>query len=390
MAKELKGGTCGSNMSEEALLLEQEGEEHDVLPFRLRNINPFFEFSSIHELGKSIDKIQIELKFQSMLAYREWKKEHWLTLGIGALAFILGSISPEILSGGDAQKYGLEGLTSVRSYWFFQMLISLVCWGVFAIQIWRLFPVMRIHALSLLVFWNIIMIAHIFFHRKNSDFPSGAALGDMMEGTLAILVVVFFIYYFSRAVVETRDLHVEENHVHEDVRLMQMEMAEHSLRGWGFVLCLWLSLVFISSWAGANFVAERGGERTATLVLHIITGILSLPVFMILIWYPQRMLGTGVQVTTLAAKKAELEMEGTPVLDESDSSNCPECDASVPIFRTRGGKISVPCSTIGCNQVSFIGEACKSCSAKTPTRYDCPQCGINAPVMDFLSDVEAW
>ena len=84
MAKELKGGTCGSHMSEEALLLEQEGEEHDVLPFRLRNINPFFEFSSIHELGKSIDKIQVELKFQSMLAYREWKKEHWLTLGIGA------------------------------------------------------------------------------------------------------------------------------------------------------------------------------------------------------------------------------------------------------------------------------------------------------------------
>ena len=44
-----------------------------------------------------------------------------------------------------------------------------------------------------------------------------------MEGTLAILVVVFFIYYFSHAVVETRDLHVEENHVHEDVRLMQMK-----------------------------------------------------------------------------------------------------------------------------------------------------------------------
>ena len=63
---------------------------------------------------------------------------------------------------------------------------------------------------------------------------------------------------------------------------------------------------------------------------------------MILIWYPQRMLGTGVQVTTLAAKKAELEMEGTPVLDESDSSNCRECDASVPIFRTRDGKFLSP------------------------------------------------
>ena len=130
----------------------------------------------------------------------------------------------------------------------------------------------------------------------------------------------------------------------------------------GFVLCLWLSLVFISSWAGANFVAKRGGERTATLVLHIITGILSLPVFMILIWYPQRMLG-GVRLLLWLQKK-QTRMEGTPVLNESDSSNCPECDASVPIFRTRDGKISIPCSTIGCNQ-KFHWRTYKSCSAKT-------------------------
>ena len=107
------------------------------------------------------------------------------------------------------------------------------------------------------------MIAHIFFHRKNSDFPSGAALGDMMEGTLAILVVVFFIYYFSRAVVETRDLHVEENHVHEDVRLMQMEMAEHSLRGWGFVLVYGLAL-YSSLHGLGQILLPKEGERTAT------------------------------------------------------------------------------------------------------------------------------
>ena len=390
MAKELKGGSCPSDMSEDALHLEHEVEEHGVLPFRLRNIEPFYELSNIHPMGKSIDHVQVELRFQSMLAMKEWKKEHWITIGIGVLAFVLGSISPEILSGGDAQKFGWDGLTSVRSYWFFQMLVSLVFWGLFAMQIWRLFPIMRVHAISLLVFWNIIMLAHIFFHKTNPSFPFGAELGDMMEGTLAILVVLFFIYYFSRAVVETRDLHVEENHVHEDVRLMEVEMAEHSLKGWGVVLSSWLSLVFISSWAGANFVAQRGGERTASLTLHILTGLISIPVFMILIWYPQRMLGTGVQVTTIAAKKAELEMDGTLVAEEVETSQCPECEAEVPIYRSQNGDISVPCDTIGCKKSNFIGDVCPSCSATTPTRYDCPQFGINAPIMDFLTDVEAW
>lgn len=390
MRKNSKGDPLRCCMSVEVEPLESEQEDHGVLPFRLRDINPLFSFSGIHPLAQPIDTVQAELRFQSKLALHEWDKEYWITLSIGLFGFILGSLSSELLSGGNTQQFGFDGLTSVRGFAFFQMLISLICWGIFAMQVWRLFPVMRIHALSLLVLWNITMLAQILFHQNHIDFPTGLVLGDMMGGTLAILIVLFFIYYFGKAVVETRDLHVEEYHVHEDVRLMELEMAEHSLRGWGFLLASWFVLIFVSTWAGAHFVSERGGERIGSLSLHMVTGLLSLPLFMALIWYPQRMLGTGVQVTTNAAIKAQQEMGSVLVTSTEQASQCPDCETPVPVHRNEEGVLVIPCPSEGCSQMNEVGTSCSTCLALTPSRYDCPQCGINAPALDFVSDMEAW
>lgn len=211
-----------------------------------------------------------------------------------------------------------------------------------------------------------------------------------MEGTLATLIVMFFIYYFAKAVVETRDYHVEEYHVHEDVRLMEIEMAEHSLRGWSLILTIWFVLITLSGWSGAHFVAERGAERFGSLVTHIITGSLSIPLFIGLIWYPQRMLGTGAQVKTRAAVNAKLELESQNSNAEDNVSQCPECEVQVEIGRNKNGVITVPCPTEGCSAKNLIGSECKLCSTVAPTRFDCPQCGINAPALDFLPDLEAW
>lgn len=377
-------------MSEGGATPVSDDDEHLVLPFRLRDVEPLFSFSEIHPVGKSLDTIQVELRFQSKLAVREWRVEHWVTLGIGVLAFLLGSISTETLSGGDATKTGVDGLNSISGFGYFQMLISVILWGWFAMQIWRLFPIMRVHALSLLFFWNITVIAQILFHKTQVNFPVGASLGGMMEGTLAMLVVMFFIYYFGRAVSETRDYHVEEYHVHEDVRLMELEMAEHSLRGWGVVLTLWFVLITLSAWSGAHFVAERGAERFGSLVTHLISGSVSIPLFMVLIWYPQRMLGTGTQVLTRAAINAQLELDGIPVDIKMNESQCPECEESVDITRNDDGAIVVPCLTEGCSTKNVVGTTCKLCYQMTPARFDCPHCGVNAPALDYLSDVEAW
>ena len=377
-------------MSVEVAPLEREEKDHDVLPFRLRDISPVFAFSDLYPIAKPLDRIQSELKFQTKLAVREWNSEYWVTLAIGLAGFLLGAVSTELLSGGDAQKVAWDGLAAVRGVAFFQMLLSLICWSIFTMQIWRLFPVIRIHAISLLVLWNLTMVSQLFFHVNQIDFPSGATLGDMMLGTLILLVVLFFIYNFGKAVIETRNLHVEEYHVHEDVRLMEMEMAEHSLRGWSFVLGTWFVMILISSWAGAHFVSERGGDRIGSLSVHIVTGALSMPLYMCLIWYPQRMLGTGTQVTTKAAFRAEKEMRGTLVVELEQESQCPECETPVNIYRDENGLVMVPCPTAGCSKSNAVGTECQSCSTFSPSRYDCPKCGINAPALDFLSDMEAW
>ena len=67
--------------------------------------------------------------------------------------------------------------------------------------------------------------AQVFFFRTNPIFPLGLDLASMMEGTLILLVVFFFLFFFWKAVVETRDLHVEVNHLHEDVRVMEEALA---------------------------------------------------------------------------------------------------------------------------------------------------------------------
>ena len=67
-------------------------------------------------------------------------------------------------------------------------------------------------------------------------------------------------------------------------------MYEHSLGGWGSMLFVWFSATFISAWSGVNFVASRNNEAYFTLFVHVLTGIIIIPLFLMVIWYPQRML----------------------------------------------------------------------------------------------------
>ena len=369
------------------------GDDHGGMPFRLRDFSPLVAFSRLHELATPLDRLQCEVQFQTKLAIFEWERKHWITMALGAIAFLLGSLSPEIMSGGDPMLIGAEGIQSVSSGLFLQMITSGILWVWFAVQIWTLFPIMRTHAISLLVFWNLFILAQLLYHNENPSFPIGVNPSQMMMGTLVVLVVLFFIYFFWKAVSETRDLHIEEYHLHEDVRLMEMEMAEHSLSGWGLMLVTWTGTTTLSSWAGAHFVADQSVGTMGTLLIHIVFGLLSLPVFMMVIWFPQRMLGQDTVVRTKAALAADAELlvqTAAASTENNGKSVCPECTTEVGISRTKSGEIMVPCGSEGCSGQSVVGKACPRCKTTTPTRYDCPSCGINAPVLDFLSDVEAW
>ncbi len=372
-----------------ASVVESE-REHTSLPFRMGDVILSRPLSSSIPGGEFIDRLRREWVFQFKLLKSEWNKQHYTALLFGVLAFLLGSISSELFGGGDATVTGIDGVLAINGFQFFQILISVLFWAWFAFQAWNLFPVMKIHALSLLVMWNGLALAQVFFHRNNPRFPISIQLSDMMEGTLIVLIVLFFIFFFWKAVIETRDLHVEINHLHEDVRVMETEMAEHSLAGWSAAFALWMALVFISSWAGIHHIATIGDSQIPFLIVHILTGIGSLPLLFFVLWYPQRMLGTDANVRTKAALDASIEMEGGTVASIQTDSRCPECGAASPLFRKENGELAHPCLSPGCNTNVVIGSKCSSCKAVMSSRLQCSTCGVNAPALDYYPDQEAW
>lgn len=377
-------------MSEAVEATEDVGKAISSMPFHLREMELKFEFSNIHPLFSPIDKMRKEIKFIILLAFAEWNKNLIVALFVGTLAFILGSLSADIFSGGNPELVGLEGMSKVGSFSFFQMLLALIAWVWFVYLTWIQFPVMRVHSLSMLLIWNGVMFMQILFHQNNANFPKNMVLSDMMYGVLIMLVIFFFVYFFWKAVIETRDLHVQIHHVHEDVRVMEQEMREHSLVGWGSLLVFWLVNTFYSCWNGVHYIARRGDQSSAYYFMHIISGLLIVPVFMLLMWYPQRMLGSNVRISTTAAITAEIELsQGNIKID--DDAKCPDCKADVDLQRESDGQISVPCSTETCiDKTGIIGTVCNICEQKFPTRFKCNSCGANVPYIDCIPDLEAW
>ena len=112
---------------------------------------------------------------------------------------------PDIISGGDSLSTGMEGLMGTGSFSFFQMLLSIVCWVVFLYYVWIEFPVMRIHSITMMLIWNGMVFANVFFH-QTIQIGQEMALSDMMYGTLIMLVVVFFTYFLENEISDTSDL----------------------------------------------------------------------------------------------------------------------------------------------------------------------------------------
>jgi hypothetical protein len=234
-----------------------------------------------------------------------------------------------------------------------------------------------------------MILANIFFHQNNQDFPKGSSLSDMMYGTLIMLVVVFFSYFFWKAVSDTRDLYVQVHHVHEDVRVMEQNMYEYSLNGWWALLVGWFTAAFISAWSGVNYISTRNNDDIFALFIHIISGIMVIPLFLGLIWYPQRILGVTTKISTSAALTAEIEMQQGE-LNLATDAKCPECSAAVEISLQLDGQISVPCENTACETFGVIGSVCLTCGDEHPSRFNCQSCDTNIPYIDTIPDTEAW
>lgn len=389
-------------MSEMNPLVLDSDSEHSIggKPFNLDDMQPFFQFKQ-NSFFETLNHVQKEMKFIFLLARNDWNRGYLTTIFAGILAFLLGSISSEVFSGGNARLSGLQGISDVGGANYFQLILSMMLWFWFIYNAWILFPAMRTHTISLILMWNLVMGAMIFFHTQNSNFPLDFKLSEMMQGTLLILVVIFFLYFFWKAVLETRDLHIELNHVHEDVRVMEQEMREHSLRGWSVLFFIWVFFLLLGSWSGTHFIAVRGTNSLVFFGLHLIIGSITIPLLMTILWYPQRMLGTTATIQTKAARIAERELlleSGALIEDDSinalgnqsKKARCADCGAESALVRLDDGSIAHPCTTPTCSTLVPIGTTCTTCMEIMPSRMNCSSCGVNSPALDFFPNLEAW
>ena len=282
-----------------------EDASQDALPFRLGDVEIKPWFIDLHPM---IPQIRNELVFQLRLFRLDWNTQYSVAVVSAIFAVFLGALNGDIFDGGNAKISGLEGLQVAGSTAYFQMVLSVVCWAWFLFSMLQLFPIMRTHTVTLLLIWGGLGIAQVYFHSNNKDFPLSFSLSDMMGGFLITLVCIFFLYFFIKAVRETRDLHVETHHIHEDVRVMEASMREHSLSGWMLVCLTWPAGAMLSAWTGAHYIAERTGSRTWALVLHLLFSVITIPLMVWTIWFPQKMLGNDTRVRTKAAVTAEEDL----------------------------------------------------------------------------------
>ena len=287
------------------LLGKIEDASQDALPFRLGDVEVKPWFIDFHPM---VPQIRNQLVFQLRLFRLDWNTQYTVAVVSAIFAVLLGSLNGDIFDGGNAKISGLEGLQAAGSTAYFQMVLSVVCWAWFLFSMLQLFPIMRTHTVTLLLIWGGFGIAQVYFHSNNKDFPLSFSLSEMMGGFLITLVCIFFLYFFIKAVRETRDLHVETHHIHEDVRVMEASMREHSLSGWTLVCLTWTAGAMLSAWTGAHYIAERTGSRTWALVLHLFFSIITIPLMVWTIWFPQKMLGSETRVRTKAAVTAEEDL----------------------------------------------------------------------------------
>jgi hypothetical protein len=387
--------------------------EKGKLP-RLSEIEKSGWAEELHPSMAGIDDLQQEFVYHWKLLRETWSVLHYRALIVGILAFWVGSLSSDLLSGGDPFISGLPGIRNVDGLSFFQILLSMALWVWFIVQIWNLFPIMKGHTMNMLCAWLAGMISMILFHVATPNFPFDFIIGEMLGGLVGIFVMVFLAFIVGRAVLETRDEHVTVRHFSEDVRKMDESIAEHSLTAWSVSLGVWLVLVLVNTWSGVHFIADRFADDESLLVLHLLTGPLVVLGLMHILWFPQLMLGVGD--TKVLSKRARLTAGTAEIksVDSPDSSSeqpaevpsnrdtsdddevsdavgeCPECHESVPIFRHGDGEPGAPCPKENCQGSGAPNSHCNLCKSTISSRWTCSSCGVNAPLVDYLPDGDAW
>ena len=370
----------------------------DASQVRLSDVELPFKLEERNSRLAPLDSLIQEYTFHGKMISQQWGVTEAMIIGIGSLSIILGAWDlgiGEIASGGDYNRWGLygdeAGFLHVNDFSLMLALLSIIAWIGFFALLWTRFPLMRENLVWLMIATLAVQLGFVVSHSSASDFPFGTSTGDWAGFAIGNLVLVFLaVIVVHRAVIETRDIHVEERHTHPDPRVVQKAWRDHSLKAWSLNLATWIVFLNVSSWAGAHAVSPRPpieNDMTLYVVIYAFFGIISMALLVHVLWYPQFMLGAaGDRIQSVRAR--EVAGEFVPKKASRSQGTCPICSADSVAVRNQDGSIQVPCSN--CEGNGAPGTACAECNTIIPARISCRECGSSTTVMSHFSRSEAW
>ena len=370
----------------------------DASQVRLSDVELPFKLEERNSRLAPLDSLIQEYTFHGKMISQQWGVTEAMIIGIGSLSIILGAWDlgiGEIASGGDYNRWGLygdeAGFLHVNDFSLMLALLSIIAWIGFFALLWTRYPLMRENLVWLMIATLAVQLGFVVSHSSASDFPFGTTTGDWAGFAIGNLVLIFLaVIVVHRAVIETRDIHVEERHTHPDPRVVQKAWRDHSLKAWSFNLATWMIFLNISSWAGAHAVSPRPpieNDMTLYVVIYALFGIISMALLVHVLWYPQFMLGAaGDRIQSVRAR--EVAGEFVPKKASRSQGSCPICSADSVAVRNQDGSIQVPCSN--CEGNGAPGTACAECNTIIPARISCRECGSSTTVMSHFSRSEAW
>lgn len=370
----------------------------DASQVRLSDVELPFKLEERNSRLAPLDSLIQEYTFHGKMISQQWGVTEAMIIGIGSLSIILGAWDlgiGEIASGGDYNRWGLygneAGFLHVNDFSLMLALLSIIAWIGFFALLWTRFPLMRENLVWLMIATLAVQLGFVVSHSSASDFPFGTTTGDWAGFAIGNLVLIFLaVIVVHRAVIETRDIHVEERHTHPDPRVVQKAWRDHSLKAWSLNLATWMVFLNVSSWAGAHAVSPRPpieNDMTLYVVVYALFGIISMALLVHVLWYPQFMLGAaGDRIQSVRAR--EVAGEFVPKKASRSQGSCPICSADSVAVRNQDGSIQVPCSN--CEGNGAPGTACAECNTIIPARISCRECGSSTTVMSHFSRSEAW
>ena len=356
-------------------------------------------FSNIDSRLQILDDLFSEISYSLDLIKKYWGVKELVMMAFFVSGFILGTWDigiGEISSGGDYDRWGImgdeSGFLHMKDLALIVSLLSLICWLGFIVMLWNSYPIMRENMLYLLIGMGFILFGFIRAHAENPDFPSEAGLKSLTWVIIANLIMLFLsIFVVGRAVVETRDIHVQRKHAHPDPRVIDRAWKDHSLFAWSSAIAIWIIFLNISFWSSTHSIAPSPGDLDfsfSLVLIHVFTGIIATFLLLTIVWFPEFMLGaTEARIQSSRAREVSGEEVQTKKVEQG---KCPVCNQNTSATMDEEGDITVPCELEGCSGKGVVGSECKECGSKIPTRLVCINCGSNTPVGGHFGRVEAW